>query len=91
MELSNIDMVLLEILCETDSLSWYKLNKIIQEREYQRQANIGKSSVYSRLSKLVTDWLIIESKDQKTAGQWPKSKSYSVTTNWLKAIKRIIV
>lgn len=45
-QLSNVEMVLLQIIAELNQMSGYEINKRIEQRGYREWAKIGTTSIY---------------------------------------------
>ena len=50
--LTNVEMVLLQIIAEKEGISGYGINQIVKERGYREWADIGMTSIYVGLKKL---------------------------------------
>ena len=89
--MSQIDIILLCLLCEKDCYG-YEVESIIEERHMREWTEIGFSSIYNSLSKLEKKG-IIGSRYEKEYGS-PNRKVYSIkentTTTVLEEITRMI-
>jgi DNA-binding PadR family transcriptional regulator len=57
-KLSNVEMVLLQIIAEKEGISGYRINHIAKERGYREWADIGMTSIYVGLKKLENKKLV---------------------------------
>ena len=52
-ELSNVELMLLEIISQAKEISGYRIGKLVEERQYRVWADIGTTSIYTGLEKPV--------------------------------------
>lgn len=76
--LSNVEIVLLQLICEKKETSGYKINLLIQERGYREWADIGTTSIYVGLEKLKTKKLVDSFIDEKKTGKGPLPKKFKL-------------
>lgn len=89
--ISHNEFMLLAIINEQELISGYRLNQIIEYRGYRSWADIGSTSIYINLKKLVQLKLIegTVSIDKKTKG--PSSILYKCTKEGLLTLKETTV
>lgn len=76
--------MLLQILCQQGDISGYRINKIVEEREYRVWTDIGMTSIYTGLEKLKKKHLLtaridVSKQGKETAGsiwRWRLSLFY---------------
>jgi DNA-binding PadR family transcriptional regulator len=52
MQLTNVEIALLQLIREKKLVSGYEIDALIEERGYRNWAGIGKTSIYNTLKKL---------------------------------------
>lgn len=78
--LSPVEIVLLQIMAESEPISGYGINKLIEQRGYRNWAKIGTTSIYVGLQKLKEKGLILaEAPGKEEGGKGPSSVKYSMT------------
>ncbi len=89
--LSNVELMVLEIILEMDSISGYDLNKLIEERKIREWADIGTTSIYLGLKKLekkkYVSWIL----DKNKKGKGPLPRKFSVTNHGKKSLTNEIL
>jgi DNA-binding PadR family transcriptional regulator len=75
-KLSNVEMVLLQIIAEKDGISGYGINHIVKERGYREWADIGMTSIYVGLKKLEDKKLVKFKVDIDKIGKGPVPKIF---------------
>jgi len=78
-QLSNVEFMLLQIIAECTQASGYDINKLIDQRGYREWANIGTTSVYIGLKKLVDKGLIRSEGSGEKLGKGPAPVRFAVT------------
>jgi DNA-binding PadR family transcriptional regulator len=77
--LTDIELVLLQIVCQQKSISGYRINKLIDERGYRDWVEIGSTSVYLGLAKLQKKGLVKSFFDTHKEGKGPPPRQFSIT------------
>jgi DNA-binding PadR family transcriptional regulator len=75
-KLSNVEMVLLQIIAEKDGISGYGINHMVKERGYREWADIGMTSIYVGLKKLEDKKLVKFKVHTAKIGKGPIPKIY---------------
>jgi len=78
-KLSNVEVVLLQIVAEKDGISGYGINHIVEERGYREWADIGMTSIYVGLKKLEEKRLVEFKVHTSKIGKGPMPKIYFLT------------
>lgn len=86
-QLSNVELVLLQLIYENRELSGYGINKFIEERGYREWADIGETSIYSGLEKLNKKGLVEFYIHADKQGKGPAPKKFKLTTNGENTLK----
>jgi DNA-binding PadR family transcriptional regulator len=89
--LSNVELVLLEIIAEFETISGYEVGKLIEARGYRNWADIGTTSIYIGLNKLLSKSLAESELDTKKSGKGPLPKKFSLTTQGVQALRDNII
>jgi DNA-binding PadR family transcriptional regulator len=87
MDLTNVEIALLQLIGEKKLASGYELNRLIEERGYRNWAGIGKTSIYNTLQKLLEKKFIRSKGFAKKSGKGPAPKKYSMTPEGFKTLK----
>lgn len=78
---SNAEFMLLQLLCEKGGVSGYEINAIVEERGYRHWADIGSTSVYNSLEKLLKKGFAECYVDTEKRGKGPLPKKFSITAD----------
>jgi DNA-binding PadR family transcriptional regulator len=78
-KLTNVEMVLLQIIAEKEGISGYGMNRVVKERGYREWADIGMTSIYVGLKKLENKKLIKFRIYTGKIGKGPMPKIYFLT------------
>lgn len=89
--LSNVELMLLQIIAECRQASGYDINKFIEQRGYREWANIGTTSIYSGLKKLNEKGLIKSEAYGEKAGKGPMPTRFVMTKAGTAALKNEIL
>jgi len=89
--ISNSELMLLEIICEMPEISGYNIIKLIKERGYGEWANIGQTSIYNSLEKLTKKKLVSFYIDNKKKGQGPDPKNFKINQSGKKILQKKII
>jgi len=74
--LTNVEMVLLQIIAEKEGISGYGINQIVKERGYREWADIGMTSIYVGLKKLEDKNLVKSRMHTTKTGKGPMPKIF---------------
>jgi DNA-binding PadR family transcriptional regulator len=86
--LSNNEFMILAIIHEFQAISGYKLNQVIGFRGYRAWADLGATSIYLNLKRLVQAGLIEGTLDVLKATKGPAAMKYRCTAVGMQALKR---
>jgi DNA-binding PadR family transcriptional regulator len=78
-KLTNVEMVLLQIIAEKEGISGYGINHIVKERGYREWADIGMTSIYVGLKKLEDKKLVKFKIHTSKIGKGPMPKIFFLT------------
>jgi len=94
-ELSNVEIVLLQLLTEKHEMSGYEINQLIVERGYREWSGIGTTSIYTGLKKLEKKGFVTSFVDTKKKGKGPLPIKYKLVikgfTRFKEEIKNIFI
>jgi len=90
-KLSNIELMLMQIIWELETVSGYRINKIIIERQYKNWADIGTTSIYMGLDRLSRRRLVDFEFMDKKSGRGPVPKLFKLTLEGKKILKEEII
>jgi DNA-binding PadR family transcriptional regulator len=76
---TNVEMVLLQIIAEKKGISGYGINQIVKERGYREWADIGITSIYVGLKKLEDKKLVKFKIHTSKIGKGPVPKIFYLT------------
>ena len=79
MELTNVEFILLQIICDKTEVSGYEINQLIKERGYKEWADIGTTSIYVGLNKLSGKKLVASYMDMAKQGRGPLPRRFAIT------------
>lgn len=79
MELSNVEFILLQIICDKPMISGYEINQLVNERGYREWADIGTTSIYVGLNKLNKKQLVYSYIDTEKQGRGPVPRKFEIT------------
>jgi DNA-binding PadR family transcriptional regulator len=89
-ELSNVEVVLLELIAENEEISGYEINQLIIERGFREWADIGTTAIYVGLKKIEEKKLVESFIDLNKEGKGPVPKKYRINEEGLKSLKEEI-
>ena len=89
--LTNIELVLLQIISQQKSISGYQINRLIAERGYRDWVDIGSTSIYVGLTRLAGKKLVESLLDTHKQGKGPPPKVFSITPSGKEKLKSEIV
>lgn len=87
-KLSNAELMILQIISLLDKVSGYEINVYVSKMNYQKWADIGKTSVYSALKKLEKKDFVLLTIDTNKVGKGPIPKKYSITESGIIRMKQ---
>ncbi|MGN7384609.1 PadR family transcriptional regulator [Paenibacillus sp. SAFN-117] len=88
MEITNVELMLLQIIYEQKKVSGYEINQLIKERGYRDWGDIGTTSIYVGLKKLSEKQLVNSYLDERKQGKGPMPRKFKVTDNGVKILKQ---
>jgi DNA-binding PadR family transcriptional regulator len=77
--LTNVEIVLLQIIAEKEGISGYGINQIVKERGYREWTDIGMTSIYMGLRKIEDKKLVKFKIHDSKKGKGPVPKIFSLT------------
>lgn len=89
--LSNTELMLLQIIEENGTISGYQLNKLVEEMAIRDWADIGTTSIYVSLKKLEKKEYVSFFIDKSKTGKGPPPKKYNVSTQGKKVLTNEIL
>jgi len=89
-ELSNVELLLLEIIEENSEMSGYGINRYIEERGYRTWAGIGLTSIYAGLEKLKKKELVFAYLETKKTGKGPFPNKFRITVKGRALLKECV-
>jgi DNA-binding PadR family transcriptional regulator len=88
MELTNVEFILLQIICDKTEVSGYEINQLIKERGYKEWADIGTTSIYVGLNKLSGKKLVNSYMDIAKQGRGPLPRKFAITNEGKKLLQQ---
>ena len=79
MEVSNAELILLEIIYEKGPISGYSIGKLVAERGYREWADIGSTSIYRGLSNLESGGMLVSENDNSKNGKGPMPRIFKIS------------
>ena len=89
--LSNVEIMLLQVIYQYEKITGYDINKYVISLKYRDWADIGKTSIYTGLKKLEKKELVISFIDIKKTGKGPLPRKYSITPIGTKTLKQEMI
>ncbi len=89
--LTNVEIVLLEVIAEKSELSGYQISKLVAERGYKAWAEIGTTSVYVGLEKLSKKKLVSYRVPGSKQGKGPLPRYFGLTRQGLTVLRNEIL
>ncbi|MEK3750640.1 PadR family transcriptional regulator [Paenibacillus sp. FSL E2-8871] len=80
-QLTTVELVLLQIIAESERMSGYEINKLIELRGYREWTKIGTTSIYAGLQKLKEKRLIRSDNSDDKIGKGPLPVKFTITEN----------
>ncbi len=90
-QLSLVEFALLQLLAENGQMSGYSINQVIEERGYREWADIGTTSIYVGLEKLLSKQLVESYVPGEKQGKGPLPRIFSLTEEGKQALRLEIV
>lgn len=90
-QLSAVEMVLLQIIAESDKVSGYDINKLIGQRGYREWTKIGTTSIYAGLHKLKEKGLIQSDHSDNKTGKGPVPTKFAITENGQQILHKEVI
>ena len=90
-DLSNVELMLLQIICEKGELSGYEINQIVEARGYREWADIGTTSIYVSLEKLQKKNFVESYLDTNKQGRGPLPKKFKLSKEGQACLNRSII
>lgn len=78
-QISNAELMLLQIIKQAGETSGYAINKLVEEREYRVWAGIGTTSIYTGLENLQRKHLVSSRIDVAKKGKGPLPRKFRLT------------
>jgi DNA-binding PadR family transcriptional regulator len=91
MELTNVEFILLQIICDKIEVSGYEINQLIKERGYKEWADIGTTSIYVSLNKLSGKQLVNSYMDMAKQGRGPLPRKFTITNEGKSVLQQEII
>lgn len=91
MNLSNAELMLLELVAEQSSVSGYEISRIVSLRGYKNWADIGNTSIYTGLKKLKSKGLLDSQIDSKKKGKGPLPTKFKINKSGKKMLEEKIL
>jgi DNA-binding PadR family transcriptional regulator len=88
--LSNVEFMLLQIIAQCGEISGYRINKLVEEREYRAWADIGATSVYTGLARLARKGLVRSRLDMAKKGKGPLPRRFRLTAKGQRVLREEI-
>ncbi|MBU1318170.1 MAG: PadR family transcriptional regulator [candidate division Zixibacteria bacterium] len=89
--LTNIELMLLQIVSQQKSISGYQINRLIAERGYRDWVDVGSTPIYVGLTKLASKKLVESFLDTHKQGKGPPPKMFSITPSGKERLKAEMV
>src|SRR4051794_24465032 len=88
---SNAELVILQIITESNQMSGYDINKLIEQRGYREWAKIGTTSIYAGLQKLKKKRLIQSDNPSDKFGKGPLPIKFAITEDGKQMLRNEII
>jgi DNA-binding PadR family transcriptional regulator len=89
--LSNVEFMLLQIICQKREICGYEIDKIVEAREYREWADIGRTSIYTGLEKLAKKKMVEAFIDTEKQGKGPLPRKFKLTEDGKTTLKNEII
>ncbi len=89
-KLSNVELILLEIINQAKEVSGYRIGKLVEERQYRVWADIGTTSIYTGLEKLKRKGFVTSRLDTAKRGKGPLPRKFRLTKKGRLTLKKEI-
>jgi DNA-binding PadR family transcriptional regulator len=86
--ISNVELMLLELICEQGETSGYKIDQLVKDRGCRIWAGIGTTSIYMGLEKLRKKHFVEFYIDTEKQGKGPSPKKFRITKEGENILKR---
>jgi DNA-binding PadR family transcriptional regulator len=87
---SNVEFMLLQIIAQCGEISGYRINRLVEEREYRVWAGIGTTSVYTGLARLARKGLVRSRLDMAKKGKGPLPRRFRLTAKGQRVLREEI-
>ncbi len=77
--ISNVELMLLQIIYQQEEICGYEIDKLVKERDYREWADIGTTSIYTGLEKLRKKGFVRLRIDEEKRGKGPLPKKSRLT------------
>lgn len=77
--ISNVELMLLQLIAECGQASGYDIKKLVDQRGYRDWTNIGTTSIYAGLKKLGDKGWIVSEEPHRKSGKGPLPVCFSLT------------
>ena len=74
--ISNVELMLLQIIYQQEEICGYEIDKLVKERDYREWADIGTTSIYTGLEKLRKKRFVRLRIDKEKRGKGPLPKKF---------------
>lgn len=88
---TNVELMLLELVAEKKAASGYELDRLVKERGYRSWADIGTTSIYLGLEKLEKKGLMESDMDMGKSGRGPIPRKFKLTRRGKEVLKDSVV
>lgn len=89
--LSNVEILILQLIEEHVSISGYQIKKTVKTRQYDNTFNIGPTSIYNALKKLENKNLAKSKLTKKKQGKGPSPIKFSITETGSSMLQKTII
>lgn len=90
-KVTNVEMMLLELVFEKKRISGYEINKLVNKRGYRAWADIGPTSIYQGLEKLENKGLTESYLDMEKTGRGPLPRRFQLTRSGKETLRHSII
>ena len=85
--ISNVELMLLQIIYQQEEICGYEIDRLVKEREYREWADIGTTSIYTGLERLRKRRFVQFRIDEAKRGKGPLPKKFRLTQKGRGALK----
>lgn len=90
-KLSNVELMLLELIAEGNGISGYEISQIVSFRGYKNWADTGNTSIYTGLKKLKNRHFLDSYVDTQKKGKGPLPTKFKMNKSGMKALNDAIL